>query len=83
MYDGTSGFTFLQNTVDGSQPIAMFNSLGKSVEFFGELDIPNLYNKTEIDAIDDELSALVLNTYTKTKVEALISNINLTDYYTN
>ena len=82
LYAGTSGMTFLQNTVDGSQPIAIFNSLDKSVEFFGNLDIPNFYNKTEVDAIDDELSALILNTYTKPEVEALISNINLTDYYT-
>ena len=82
MYAGTSGFSFLQNIVDGSQPIAMFNSLDKSVEVFGELDIPNHYNKTEVGAIGDELSALILNTYTKTKVEALISNINVTDYYT-
>ena len=73
---------FLQNIVDGSQPIAIFNYLDKSVEFFGGLDIPNFYNKTEIDAIGDELSALILNTYTKTEVEALISNTNLTDYYT-
>ena len=35
----------------------------------------------EIDAIDDELSALVFNTYTKTEVGALIFNINLTGYY--
>ena len=34
MYAGTSGFSFLQNIVDGSQPIAIFNSLDKSVEFF-------------------------------------------------
>ena len=38
IYDGTSGFAFLQNTVDGGQPIALFNSLGKSCEFFGDLD---------------------------------------------
>ena len=78
MYGGTSGFAFLQNIVDGAQPIALFNSLDKSCEFFGDLDIPNHYNKTEIDAIGDELSALVLNTYTKTEIEALTSNINLT-----
>ena len=82
MYAGTSGFSFIQNIVDGSQPIAIFNSLDKSVEFFGDFDIPNFYNKTEIDAIGDELSALILNTYTKPEVEALISNINLTNYYT-
>ena len=32
MYAGTSGFTFLQNIVDGSQPIAIFTPLDKSVE---------------------------------------------------
>ena len=59
LYAGTSGITILQNIVDGAQPIAIFNSLDKSVEFFGDLDIPNFYNKTEVDAIDDELSALI------------------------
>ena len=34
LYAGTSGITFLQHIVDGSQPIASFNSLDKSVEFF-------------------------------------------------
>ena len=65
-------------TVDGAQPIALFNSLDKSCEFFGDLGIPNHYDKTEIDATDDELPALVSNTYTKTEAEALISNISLT-----
>ena len=41
LYAGTSGFAFLQNQQDGAQPIAIFNSLDKSVEFFGDLDIPN------------------------------------------
>ena len=58
LHAGTSGFTFLQNTVDGSQPIAIFNFLDRSIEFFGDLDIPNFYNKTEIDAIGDELPSL-------------------------
>ena len=44
------------------------------------MDIPNFYNKTEIDAIGDELPALISNTYTKTEVEALIYNIKLVDY---
>ena len=69
LYAGTSGFTLLQNIVDESQPTAMFNSLDKSVELFGDLDIPNFYNKSEIDAIGDELSASILNTYTKTEVD--------------
>ena len=30
----TSGFPFLQNQRDGGQPIAIFNSLDQSCEFF-------------------------------------------------
>ena len=82
IYSAPNDISCLQHNSDGSQPIAMFNSLGKSIEFFGDLDMSNCYNKTEIDATGDELSALNLNTYTKTEVEALISDINLTDYYT-
>ena len=82
IYAAPNGISLLQHSSDGSQPIAIFNSLDKSVEFFWNLDIPNFYNKTEVDAIDDGLSALILNTYTKPEVEALISNINLTYYYT-
>ena len=61
LYAGTSGFTFLQNILGGSQPIAMFNSLDKSVEFFGDLDMPYFYNKSEIDAIGDELPAFLIH----------------------
>ena len=62
LYAGTSGITFLQNTVDGSQPTAIFNSLGKSILFFCDLDIPNFCNTTDINAIGDELSSSILNT---------------------
>ena len=55
MHAGTSGITFLQNIVDGSQPIAIFNSLDKSVEFLGDLDIPNFYKKTEVDNLITKL----------------------------
>ena len=33
LYAGTSGIPILQHISDGSQPIAIFNSLDKSVEF--------------------------------------------------
>ena len=46
-----------------------------------DLDTPNFYNKTEIDAFGGELPALILNTCTKTEVEGLTSNVNLV-YYT-
>ena len=55
LYAGTSGFSFLQNIVDGFQPIAMFSSLDKSVEFFGDLDIPNFYNKNAIDTLFENI----------------------------
>ena len=75
IYSAPHGISFLQHNSDGSQPIAIFNSIDKSVEFFGDLDIPNFYNKTEVDAIDDELSALLLNTYTKPEIEAYLISI--------
>ena len=76
MYAGTSGFSFLQNIVDGSQPIAIFNSLDKSVEFFGGSDIPNLYNKNEIDTLFENID--LSNYYDKTEVYILLTNTNLT-----
>ena len=51
LYAATSGFAFLQSQQDGSQPIAIFNPLYKSVVFFGDLDIPNFYNKTGINSM--------------------------------
>ena len=63
LHAGTSCFSFLQNIVDGSQPIVIFNTSDKSVQFFWDLDIPNFYDKAEIDAIGDELSPLISNTH--------------------
>ena len=42
---------FLQNIDDGGQPITTFNLLDQSCEFFGNLDIPNYYNKNEVDSL--------------------------------
>ena len=81
LYAATSGFAFLQNQQDGAQPIAIFNSLDKSVEFFGDLDIPNFYNKTEIDAI--AFNGDLANYYNKTQVDAIVANINFSNnHYT-
>ena len=99
IYSAPSGISILQHISNGSQPIAIFSSLYKSVEFFGDLDIPNFYNKTElgsllannnpnidlinyytkaeIDDLDNELSTLTLNTFTKTEVDT-----KLADYMT-
>ena len=56
---GRQVLVFLQNIVDSFQPIAIFNSLDMSIEFFGKFDIPNHYNNTEVGAISNELSALI------------------------
>ena len=81
MYAATSGFALLQNQQDGAQPIAIFNSLDKSVESFGDLDIPNFYNKTEIDAI--AFNGNLSSYYNKTEVDAIVANMNFSNnHYT-
>ena len=45
MYAAPNGISILQHLSDGSQPIATFNSITKSIEFFCDLNIPNLQNK--------------------------------------
>ena len=45
---------------------------------FSNIDLSNYYTKIEIGDIDDELSTLALNTYTKTEIDT-----QLTDYTTN
>ena len=37
---------------------------------FSKIDLSNYYTKIEIDDIDNELSTLVLNTYTKTEIDS-------------
>ena len=51
MYAAPNGISILQHIPYGSQPTAMLNSLDKSVRLFGDLDIPNFYNKTEVDTL--------------------------------
>ena len=80
MYAGTSGITFLPNIVDGSQPVAIFNSLDKPAESLGDLDIPNFYNKTEVGNLITSFS--LVNYYIQNQVDAFISDTNLVDYYT-
>ena len=70
MYAAPNGISILQHISDGSQPIAIFNSLDKSIEFFGDLDIPNFYNKTEIVNLIANLN--FVDYYNKNQVDALI-----------
>ena len=80
MYAAPNGISILQHISDGSQPIAIFNSLDKGVEFFGGLDIPNFCNKAEAGNLITNRN--LLNYYVKNQVDTLLSNINLVDYYT-
>ena len=79
IYAAPNGISFLQHNSDGSQPIAIFNSLDKSVEFFRCLYIPDFYNENETDNLITNLN--VVNSYIKNQVGFLISSTNLVDYY--
>ena len=70
----------MQHSSVGSQPIVIFNSLDKSVEFFGDLDIPNHYNKTELDSLLANIN--LSDYYNKTEMDLIVSNIDLSNYYT-
>ena len=68
------------NIVDGSQPIAIFHSLDKSVEFFGGLDMPNFYHNAEVDNI---VSSIYGEVYTNIEIDAIgdeLSNLILHTY---
>ena len=80
IYAAPNGISLLQHIPNGSQPIAIFNSLDKSVKFFRYLDIPNFYNKTEAANLITNLN--LVNYYTKNQIDSLIYNTNLVDYYT-
>ena len=80
MYAAPNGISCLQRNSDGSQPIVIFSSLDKSVELFGDPDIPNFYNKTEVCNLITNLN--LVNYYTNNQVDALIYNTNLVDSHT-
>ena len=71
---------YVQHISDGSQPIAIFNSLDKSVKSFGDLGIPNFYNEAEVGNLIANIS--LVNDYTKSQVDTITSNLNLVDYHT-
>ena len=80
IYPAPNCISFLQHNSDGSQPIAVFNSLDKSVEFFGDIDIPNRYNKTELDSLLANIN--LSDYYNQTEMDLIVSNIDLSNYYT-
>ena len=78
MISGNDNFAVRQNTMHAGQPIAQFYSSTKVCTFHGDCQIPNMYNKTYVDI----LTADIYNdTYIKTEIDTLISNIDLSNYY--
>ena len=78
MYAGTSGFAFSQNQQDGAQPVAIFYSLDRSSEFFGDCDTPNHYNKTEINSMLAKSNFSVhSDCYNLIEIDSTVSNIIL------
>ena len=62
----------------------MFNSLDRSCDYVGDVDIPNYYDKTDIHSIlaNSNFSDLS-NYYNKHEIDATVSNINCSNnHYT-
>ena len=47
---------------------------------FSNIDLSNYYTKIEIDDIDNELSTLILNTYTKTETDSQLPDYTTITY---
>ena len=70
MSPGTDNFICLQNTFHGGAPIAQFCPSTKVFAFYGDCQIPNMYNKASVDI----LTADIYNdTYTKTEIDSTLS----------
>ena len=78
MISGTGNFAFRQNTIHGGQPIAQVYSSTKVCTFHGGCQILNMYNKTYVDIL---IANIYNDTYTKTEIDTLISNIDFSNYY--
>ena len=68
VYSGTTAIIFLQNTVDGGQPLAIFNSLDRSITSFGDCDIPNHYNRNELGSLISNTN--LSNNYNKAEIDS-------------
>ena len=81
MNSGTCNFTFLQNTIHGSAPIAQFYASTKTCTFHGDCEIPNMYNKSSVYLL---IANICSDTYAKTdnifeipKIRAMIANFHI------
>ena len=72
IYAGTSGVIFLQHIADGGQPSAIFNSLAQSCESFGDVGIPNIYDRNSIDNLIANVD--FSNDYNKKRIDTIITN---------
>ena len=77
MISDAYNFAFMQNTIHGGQPIAQFYSSTKVCTFHGGCQIPNKYNKTFVDIL---IANIYNDTYIKTGIDTLLSNIALSNY---
>ena len=78
MNSGTDNFTFLQNTIHGSAPIAHFYSSTKLGAFHCDCEIPNMYIKPSVNLL---IANIYNDTYAKTgrifeiqKISAMSAN---------
>ena len=79
MISGTDNVAFRQNTIHGGQPIAQLHSPTKVCKFHGDCQVPNMYNKTPVGIL---IANVYNDTYIKTEIDSLFSNIDLSSYYT-
>ena len=71
--------SFRQNSIHGSAPIAQFYSLTKACTFFGDCEIPSMYNKTFVDLL---IADIYNDVYINTEIDTLFEHIDLSNYYT-
>ena len=76
MTSGTDYFAFRQNRIHGGAPIVTFNSQAKHCNFVGDVEIPNYYASSGVDALFN-------NVYGKTYIDNLISNYYDVTYIDN
>ena len=79
MISGTGSFAFGQSTIHGGQPIAQFYSPTEVCTFHCDCQIPAMYNKTPVGIL---IADIYNDTYIKTEIDSLISNIGLSNCYT-
>ena len=78
MISGNDNFVFRQNTIHGGQPITKSYSSTKICTFHSDCQMPTMYNKTSVDTL---IADIYNDTYIKTEIDSLISNIDLSNCY--